>query len=123
MDEAFAHIKCIASDVKMRDFQYRFLHRKIYTNYILKIWKLSDTDRCTFCENDYETVEHLFFRCPITKRFWTLLTSWYEAMTDTEIVINDMNILFCRFLENKTHILDSLILMAKQHICIQMSLS
>lgn len=116
LEDSFTNIKYIVYDVKMRDFQFRFLHRKIFTNYLLKIWKLVDSDRCTFCKDLYETIEHLFFQCNIVKRFWNLLQCWYEAMTDTEIVIDEKLILLNHFVPNKTHILDSLILMGKQHI-------
>lgn len=115
-DDAFCNIKRIVSDNKLRDFQFRFLHRKIFTNYILKKWKITDTDRCTFCEIEYETIEHLFFICPISKRFWVQLTCWYEAMTDSEINLEYKQILLNQYFERKTTILDTIILMAKQYI-------
>lgn len=118
MDSAFVNIHTIVSSTKLRDFQFRFLHRKIFTNYILKIWGKVDSDRCTFCLDEYETIEHLFFYCNITKAFWVKLASWYEAMTDTEINITNKCILLNTYNEHvsKTSILDTIVLMAKQYI-------
>lgn len=79
---------------KYQSFQYRFLHRAIFLNKQLKIWKLSDTDRCTLCEDNYETIDHFFYECVEIKRFWTAFTSWFECLTDTEINLTHSNIMF-----------------------------
>lgn len=116
LDLAFDNIKNIVSSTKLRDFQFRFLHRKIFTNFILYKWKIVESDRCALCHDHYETIEHLFFQCTVIKRFWTQLQSWYEAMTDTEVMFEEKFILFCKYNENKSTILDTIALMAKQYI-------
>lgn len=120
MDTAFAAIKELALATKYRDFQFRFLHRCIFTNKILYVWKISDTDRCTYCHDEYETIEHLFYSCHIVKRFWELFSNWYEAMTDTILNLTLERIVFCFEKKDdesvKITILDTLILMAKQFI-------
>lgn len=117
VDQAFKDIKSIISCTKLRDFQFRFLHRKIFTGYILRIWGLVESDRCVFCEDHYETMDHLFFYCHVTRRFLTRLQCWYEAMTDTEInLLDEKVILLNRYNENKITILDTILLMAKQYI-------
>lgn len=128
LDLAFSNVKNIVSCVKLRDFQFRFLHRRVFTNKILYKWKITETDRCTFCHDEYETMEHLFLHCQYTKRFWQQVSSWYEAMTDLEINLTDFVIVFNQyaFETNKISILDTIILMAKQYIyrcrCIQRDL-
>ena len=54
----------------MRSFQYRLLLRAIVTNKYLYFCKLSQTDKCYFCEVNTETIEHLFWDCSIVKNFW-----------------------------------------------------
>lgn len=119
MDLAFLQIRELALSTKLRDFQFRFLHRKIFTNKILYQWKISDTDRCSFCQDHYETIEHLFYECQIVKRFWELFSNWYEAMTDTILNLSLDQIVFCcdrNESSRKVKLLDTLILMAKQFI-------
>lgn len=36
-----------------------------------------DVDECTFCENNTETQEHLFFSCNISDRVWKDLYQWF----------------------------------------------
>ena len=61
--------KCTLS-TKLRNFQFKFLHRRIATNSFLFKIKFSDTDLCCFCQNAQETLIHLFWDCPVTNVFW-----------------------------------------------------
>ena len=45
---------------KLRNFQFKFLHRKIATNSFLYKIKLSETNLCCFCQTAQETLLHLF---------------------------------------------------------------
>ena len=35
--------------MKLRDFQYRLLHKKIPTNKELKLWGIKNTNTCAYC--------------------------------------------------------------------------
>ena len=48
----------------------RIVHRIIATNVVLKEMKIKETDQCTFCGEERESIEHLFWRCDIANRFW-----------------------------------------------------
>ena len=63
-------------DSKTREFQYKLLHRIIYTNKILYKMGLVPSPMCSFCGNMEETLEHLFIYCDISKHFWSSLTEW-----------------------------------------------
>lgn len=115
IDEAFLRIKELATNIKLRDFQFRFLHRRILTNKTLYEWKIVTSDRCTFCTVEYETIEHLFLECTVVKRFWTQFYCWYEGMTDTEINVSPKDLVLNQVF-HKIDILDTLILIAKQYI-------
>ena len=55
-------------------FQFKLLQRRIATqNYLYKIG-ISLTDACTFCEQNTETVIHLFWECGFVQKFLTKLT-------------------------------------------------
>ena len=57
-------------EVKLKWLQMRIVHRIIGTNVVLKEMNERDTDRCTFCRNERESIEHLFWRCEISNKFW-----------------------------------------------------
>ena len=54
--------KCTIS-TKLRDFQYRLLNQAVITNTHLFKWKIIQTDLCTFCEEQPESILHLLVKC------------------------------------------------------------
>lgn len=62
------------SNTYLRNFQFKLLHRVIATNSLLYKIKLVDSKLCTFCKKSEESLEHLFFSCPVTRQFWDHLT-------------------------------------------------
>lgn len=111
--ENFVRISHLTFSTKMRNFQYRFLHQIIFCGNTLYKWKLIDSPLCTYCKEDYETIEHLFFACQKVKRFWEMMQAWFESLTDTEVEMTPEIITFCN---HEDDLYNSLILIAKQHI-------
>lgn len=98
---------------KLRSFQFKLIHRRIYLNNTLYKWKIVDSARCQYCQEEYETIEHLFFHCPIVVRFWELFQNWYECQTNTEILLDAQTVL----LSNSNNLtLNALTISAKQFI-------
>ena len=54
----------------LRAFQYQVILRTLPTNKFLLKCNLKNTDSCSFCELHEETIEHLFWFCPLIKNFW-----------------------------------------------------
>jgi hypothetical protein len=57
----------ITKDTRTQWFQIRILHKIIGTNYYLHKIKYNDNPLCTFCKNENETIEHLFWQCSFDK--------------------------------------------------------
>ena len=51
-------------------FQFKLLHRRLATNIFLTKINLKDNKQCTFCQNDRETLIHLFWTCDVSSFFW-----------------------------------------------------
>ena len=47
---------------KLRNFQFKLLHRRIATNSFLQKLGIKDTNLCTFCMKETETLTHLFWK-------------------------------------------------------------
>ena len=54
----------------MRWLQLRINHRILGTNYLLSKMNLSDTEKCTFCNEEKEAIKHLFFYCTVVSGLW-----------------------------------------------------
>ena len=59
---------------KLREFQYKLLHRRLATNTFL-FYNVED-DTCTFCKTHKEDLSHLFWTCEKTTDIWKKLKLW-----------------------------------------------
>lgn len=84
--------KC-SSDVNLRWFQYRLLQRIIPSNKYLHLIKAITHDTCTFCHRYVETIEHLFYYCPLSVRLWNHLQTLLNNI-DIGIVLDIKTVLF-----------------------------
>ena len=53
---------------KLREFQYKLIHRVATCRYMRKKMKIESTDMCHMCGISSETLEHQQFNCPGTKK-------------------------------------------------------
>ena len=60
----------LTDDTKLQNFQFKLLHRLIYSNIVLLRMNLIESALCSFCSADIETLEHLFWECPVVNRMW-----------------------------------------------------
>ena len=60
-NDCYLNIFRVTDDSNFQNFQFKLVHRIIYTNYRLFRCKMVEYTLCTFCNEDSETLEHLFF--------------------------------------------------------------
>jgi len=61
---------------KLIVFQLKLLHRRLATNSFLTKIGLKDNEQCTFCQNDKETLIHLFWTCDVSTSFGYGFKQW-----------------------------------------------
>jgi hypothetical protein len=107
------HIYSLTIDNILRSFQFRLLHRIIYFNDKLKLFKLSDSEICDFCNMCKDSIEHRMWLCPKTKILWKNILQWYNQQFNTNVSLTYQNII-----TNVCHnpLLDFVILCTKYHI-------
>ena len=110
----FKNITKLTSSVKLRDFQYRLLHNKIFCNDQLFYWKKLTSNCCDFCDTK-QSIVHLMFECPIVRPIWMRLqAAFWKA--EIECNINKATVIFNQIHENHTHICNTVALIVKQFI-------
>lgn len=70
IEKIFIRPRKCTLDSKLREFQFKLLHRIIYTNYHLYRFQFVQDDLCSYCQNFQETYQHLFFECSKIKEMW-----------------------------------------------------
>ena len=113
--EAFTLVKKMTISPKHRDFQFRLIHRILVTNKSLLLWKLKDSDLCTFCETEIESIYHLLWGCTYSKSLWSKLFEWIQSKTDMNISYSVEEIFFGITMDNM-QFLNCLFVITKQYI-------
>ncbi len=89
----FTNLHKQTKDVKLKNIQFKILHNIYPTMKHLHKWKLSQTDKCSYC-NQTETVSHAIFHCPIAKdaitKLENLLNRQYSFNPPLSITFNNM---------------------------------
>jgi len=78
---------------KLRSFQYQILKRSLVTNKFLNICKIRDDDRCYYCDNSSETIEHLLYDCERVQNFWISLCNIIQEVFNIRPYIVRRNVL------------------------------
>ena len=111
---------------KFRSFQYRLLQRSIITNTLLFKWKLCDTELCSFCQEERETVLHMLCECKIVKELWQEISEYLEEKYQFKVDINKKNILL-NTVSKDSKIINFVCLLSKIYIyrqrCLKMSIN
>ena len=106
-------------DSKLRWFQLRIIHRIIPTNRYLCLRKITNNSSCSFGCGDEETIEHLFYDCPIVQLFWTDVLEWIRSRCihcDNFIFTKELIIFGLKSNTFTDKVMDLIILLAKWHI-------
>ena len=74
---------------KLIIFQFNLLHRRLATNSFLKKIGIKQSDLCTFCKTEAESLIHLFWCCGVTAIFWQEFKQWIT--TNYENVISNFS--------------------------------
>ena len=112
---AFALPHKIAYEPYVKAFQYKILNSILYAN--KKLFKIgySEHDKCTFCDNESETLDHLFFYCSVSNIFWTHFEKYFFTLTKKSRVLSIQDIIL-GIITSPCPLLNYLILMGKLYI-------
>lgn len=69
-DKFFGSVKLVSKENKLREFQFKFLHRVVVTKQELCKFGSKDDSECLNCREE-DSIEHTFSECHFTKDFLT----------------------------------------------------
>ncbi len=82
--KAFTAARKVSTESKLQMLQYKILHRILPTKKYLFQRNTADTPNCIACRQE-ETIEHMLFECPATKKLWNELTYLFQQKEQTKI--------------------------------------
>ena len=89
----------------------------IVTNIHLNRYGIKETAKCTFCKTHDETTIHLFVHCEeVIHKIWLPLKQWLYYYCNVEFNIEAYEILFNKYADSFSDLINTIILIAKQFI-------
>jgi len=73
----FAKIYKISKDNKLRQFQFKLMHRITVTRKELLKFKITTDDHGTLCSN-HDSMIHTFKECAVTTSIYTSALNWFN---------------------------------------------
>ena len=105
---------------KLREFQFKILHRILTTNYSLYKMSLVPSPVCSFCDNNDQSLRHLLVHCSFVSVFWDQILNWNFICRNYFDNLDDISILFGIPSTGETEgsylILNTILLVGKQTI-------
>ena len=103
-------------ETKIQCFQYKLLHRILPSNKFLYQIRYIDKPNCSFCDNEDETLEHLFFQCQYVFSLWESLKVYLQVNIDLNLNLSLQTILFGIVDQTSAKSANYIILMTKYYI-------
>ena len=75
-NKAYRHLYTTTIYTKLREFQFKILHNILPVNQILYRWKLIDSQRCSYCFINEESISHLFCQCHRSVTLYVQIREW-----------------------------------------------
>ena len=89
----FKSLKNICKDTKLKEFQFKLIHRIIVTNKELFRFGIKPDDKCLYC-GDKDSIEHTFIECPFTTTFVQRVIQWFNQTNLCQIFPTTEEVLF-----------------------------
>jgi len=107
----------ITKDSKLIAFQYKMIQHILATKSSLFRAGITDSDICSLCATEKQTINHPLYHCTVSKAFWDRFTSWWYQKFKQVVSLNESNILYGwhNNIKNK-QALNVTLLIAKFHI-------
>ena len=77
----------LSDDTLLRTFQYKINNRILYTNDKRYIFKLTDTELCSFYTETKDTLLHHLWECHFVKTLWKRLKEAFNNALQTNILL------------------------------------
>ena len=104
------------TDTKLIWFKYKIIYRILSTNTFLQKIDRSQSDICSFCRSNRETIKHLLCDCTVSKGFWQEFRIWINEQLNFELQITDIDIILGKLKTKEKPIINLLILLGKYFI-------
>ena len=111
----FCQIYVHTTVIKLRNFQYRLLHNKIFCRDILKHWGKVDSNMCNLCGREKQSILHLMYYCTEVQAIWNRVRAKCR-LKKIPVEFSPQNVIFNTIHDKTNHIVNTIVLIIKQYV-------
>ena len=89
----FKSLKNICKETRLREFQFKLIHRIVITRKELFKFGIKTDDECLYC-GDKDSIDHTFIECPYTASFAKKVIQWFNEANCCQISPTSKELLF-----------------------------
>ena len=79
----FTALKSICKETKLKEFQFKLIHRIVVTKKELHRWGIKTDDECLYC-GEKDSIDHTFLNCRFVKTFVNNVIDWFNAANNSQ---------------------------------------
>ncbi len=117
--DAFIELRKATCNSVLRSFQYLVLQRAIVTNKFLFMCKIKESDKCYYCGQYTESIEHLFWDCVNVQTLWNEFANSLSQYLDISPYMQRSTALLGTKDNNNAPLLNILFILFKRYIYVQ----
>ena len=81
-------------EVRLLEMQWKIIHNLYPTNILLQKMKVCDTNKCSYCPEEVDFLEHFFYNCQYVKRLWSFVENKLSGELGKHISLSLVDVLF-----------------------------
>ena len=90
----FSSLKNICKETKIKEFQFKLIHRIVVTKKELFRYGIKTDDECLYCA-EHDSIDHTFNDCEFVKSFVKNVIDWFNAINNSNFSPTIEEKLFC----------------------------
>ena len=79
----FTSLKSICKETKLKEFQFKLIHRIVVTKKELHRYGIKTDDECLYC-GEKDSIDHTFLNCRFVKIFINNVIDWFNAANNSK---------------------------------------
>ena len=85
--------KATTKEVRLRELQWKILHNIYPTKILLEKMKVTDNNKCDYCPESIDSIDHFFYECKKIKDFWSSVSKMLSVGLNEKIILSRNDVL------------------------------
>jgi hypothetical protein len=83
-----------SKEVRLRELQWKINHNIYPTNILLHKMNVTDSNKCHYCKDEIDYIEHFFFDCTVARTVWTHVENKLVTLVGIIFKLDVIDVLF-----------------------------